>query len=92
MVYYILFQFYFYFSAESKVRRILVFIGTFLASIVDWFIRLFNTISRNYRIVAQQLEKEKKREKEKIQEEKRNMIAKQHVESSEDEEKGDAGA
>ncbi|XP_055955380.1 piezo-type mechanosensitive ion channel component 2 isoform X2 [Patella vulgata] len=70
------------------------FVITLLRSIANWFINLFNRISRNYRLVARKLEKEMKLEKQKIQTEKENLIVVERRNSSTSESDGgtkDAG-
>lgn len=86
------------FPAFGKAKRLTMFILAFLGSIADWLIRLFNKISKNYRRVARQLEKEMILEREKIQAEKKELIMKEKRPSSskdsdvEDGGGGDAGA
>ncbi|XP_067651571.1 piezo-type mechanosensitive ion channel component 2-like isoform X3 [Haliotis asinina] len=69
-------------KAFGKAKRLTTFILAFLGSIADWNINLFNKISKNYRRVARQLEKEMILEKEKIQAEKKELIMKEKRPSS----------
>ncbi|XP_071091757.1 piezo-type mechanosensitive ion channel component 2-like [Haliotis cracherodii] len=84
-------------KAFGKAKRLTMFILAFLGSIADWLIRLFNKISKNYRRVARQLEKEMILEREKIQAEKKELIMKEKRPSSSKDSDvedggGDAGA
>ena len=54
-------------GVPSKIMRILNFIVAFLKSIADWLTSLFNSISRNYRLVAEKLKDDHIRVKQQIQ-------------------------